>query len=150
MSAISVAPARPDDKESWRPLFEGYRRFYKQPDDPAVAETVWRWVMDDHHPTRCLLARDASGSVIGLAHYRELPRPLSGTNAGFLDDLFVAPEMRGSGVAEALIDAVAAEGAQRGWSWLRWFTAEDNYRARGMYDRVATLSPWKTYQRDLG
>jgi GNAT superfamily N-acetyltransferase len=150
MSAIEVAPARLDDRAGWLPLFEGYRRFYKQPDDPAVAETVWAWIIDERHPTNCLLARDATGTIVGLAHYRELPRPLSGTRAGFLDDLFVAPGARGSGVAEALVAAVADEGRRRGWSWLRWFTAEDNYRARAFYDRVARLSQWKTYQIDLG
>jgi GNAT superfamily N-acetyltransferase len=149
MSAINVAPARPDDKDAWRPLFEGYRQFYRQTDDPAVAESVWAWIMDRDHPTTCLLARDAAGAVVGLAHYRELPRPLSGTSAGFLDDLFVVPQARGSGVAEALVDAIAAEGRRRGWSWLRWFTAEDNYRARAFYDRVASLSQWKTYQLDI-
>ena len=149
MSAISVAPARPDDKAAWHPLFEGYRQFYKQPDDPSVADTVWGWIQDPNHPTNCLLASDANGTVIGLAHYRELPRPLSGTAAGFLDDLFVVPEARGSGAADALIEAVTAHGRQHGWSWLRWFTAEDNYRARSFYDRVSNLSQWKTYQLDI-
>lgn len=150
MSQIKVTPARHDDKAYWQPLFEGYRAFYRQPADPAVVERVWTWIMDPAHPTRCLLARNGNGEVVGLAHYRELPRPLSGTSAGFLDDLFVVPEARGSGIAEALIDTIAAEGAVRGWSWLRWFTAEDNYRARGFYDRIAALTPWKTYQRDIG
>lgn len=150
MTTINVTPARADDKDAWRPLFEGYREFYRQPADPAVAERVWTWIMDPAHPTKCLLARDASGAIVGLAHYRALPRPLSGTEAGFLDDLFVSPAARGSGAAEALIDAVAAEGEKLGWSWLRWFTAEDNYRARAVYDRVAGLSRWQTYQRDIG
>lgn len=150
MSVIKVTPACAEDKAGWQPLFEGYRDFYKQPSDPAVAERVWGWIMDPSHPTQCLLARDAAGAIVGLAHYRELPRPLSGTNAGFLDDLFVVPDARGRGTTEALIDAVAAEGKARGWSWLRWFTAEDNYRARGFYDRIAALTAWKTYQRDIG
>jgi hypothetical protein len=28
---------------------------------------------------------------------------------------------------------------------IRWITAEDNYRARGVYDRVAVRTPWVTY-----
>lgn len=150
MSAIKVTPAHADDKVQWRPLFEGYRDFYRQPADPSVVDTVWAWITDPDHPTRCVVARDAAGDIVGLAHFREMPRPLSGTCAGFLDDLFVVPDARGSGVAEALIEAVAEEGKRRGWSWLRWFTAEDNYRARAFYDRVAGLSQWKTYQLDIG
>lgn len=149
MAEFVVDPPQPGDKAAWRALFEGYQRFYKMPADPHVAETVWRWIHDPKHPTECLLARDATGRVVGLAHFRDLPRPLSATTAGFLDDLFVAPEIRGSGAADALIAAVTEVGRQRNWSWLRWFTAEDNYRARGFYDRVATLSQWKTYQVDL-
>lgn len=149
MSALKVAPAQPDDKAAWLPLFDGYRTFYKQPEDPGIAETVWAWIVDPTHPTTCLLARDANGAVIGLAHFRELPRPLSGQYAGFLDDLFVAPQARGSGAAEALLGAVTDIGRQKGWAWLRWFTAEDNYRGRGFYDRIANLTGWKTYQLDI-
>src|SRR3546814_2269544 len=130
MSPFTVVPPEASDKEAWRILFEGYRRFYRMPDDPAVFETVWGWIHDPAHPTECLLAHDASGHVIGLAHFRNLPRPLSGSNAGFLDDLFVAEPARGSGAAEALVNAVAEIGRTRGWAWLRWFTAENNYRAR--------------------
>jgi len=149
MAGIKVDSPRPEDKDTWRELFEGYQRFYQMPENPQVAETVWQWINDPGHATSCLLARDEAGQVVGLAHFRDVPRPLSGTSAGFLDDLFVVPERRGSGVAEALVEGVSAAGRARGWSWLRWFTAEDNYRARAFYDRVAYLSQWKTYQIDL-
>lgn len=149
MAEITVDPPQPGDQEAWRELYEGYQRFYKMPENPQVADTVWQWIHDSAHVTECLLARDPSGRVVGLAHYRDVPRPLSGATAGFLDDLFVAPNVRGEGIAEALIAAVSSIGRERGWAWLRWFTAEDNYRARAFYDRVAYLSQWKTYQLDL-
>lgn len=149
MSDVEISPPRPEEREAWRLLFESYQRFYKMPENPAVADTVWEWIHDPAQPTECLLARTAADGVVGLAHFRDLPRPLSGSKAGFLDDLFVAETVRGNGIADALIAAVTAEGKQRGWSWLRWFTAEDNYRARGFYDRVAKLTPWKTYQIDI-
>lgn len=148
MSEITVAPPTPEEKPAWKALFIGYRRFYEMPDDDAVVETVWEWVCDPDHPTECLLARDADGTPIGLAHFRDLPRPLSGTLAGFLDDLFVAEDARGRGAADALVGAIAEIGRTRSWSWLRWFTAEDNYRGRGFYDRIASATPWKTYQVD--
>jgi GNAT superfamily N-acetyltransferase len=148
MAQITVGPPRPEDKPAWAELFQGYRRFYKMPDDATVIETVWGWVQDPAEPTECLLALDETDKPIGLAHFRDLPRPLSGSRAGFLDDLFVVEECRGSGAADALINAIAEIGRQRDWAWLRWFTAEDNYRGRGFYDRVAHATPWKTYQMD--
>ena len=149
MGQISVRRPLPKDKDAWRSLFEGYRAFYKMPDDPQIVETVWQWVNDPNHATECLLARTEDDQIIGLAHFRDLPRPLSGSTAGFLDDLFVPEEHRGAGAADALIAAIFDIGRARNWAWLRWFTAEDNYRGRGFYDRVAHATPWKTYQVDI-
>jgi GNAT superfamily N-acetyltransferase len=149
MATINIEPPAPEDKAAWATLFQGYRRFYEMPDDPEIIERVWGWIHDPTQQTECLLARDASGKPIGLAHFRNLARPLSGTEAGFLDDLFVSEDMRGSGAADALVNAITQIGRARGWSWLRRFTAEDNYRGRGFYDRVAHVTPWKTYQVDI-
>jgi ribosomal protein S18 acetylase RimI-like enzyme len=91
------------------------------------------------------VAEAGDGRLIGLAHFRPFARPLSATTGGFLDDLFVAPEARGSGAAEALLAELKAIAGQRGWSVVRWITAEDNARARALYDRVATQTQWVTY-----
>lgn len=149
MATIHIEPPTAEDKAAWSALFLGYRRFYEMPDDPDISERVWGWIHDPLHQTECLLARDGSGEPVGLAHFRSLARPLSGTEAGFLDDLFVSEAARGSGAADALVNAIAEIGRTRNWSWLRWFTAEDNYRGRGFYDRVAHVTPWKTYQVDI-
>ena len=73
----------------------------------------------------------------------------SATTGGFLDDLFVTPSLRGSGAARLLIEAVAKEGEKRGWSVIRWITAEDNYRARSLYDKLADKTKWATYDIKL-
>lgn len=149
MPQIAVGPPLPEEHEAWRELFIGYRRFYKMEDDDDLVARVWSWIHDPEHPTECLLARLPDGTAIGLAHFRDLPRPLSGSNAGFLDDLYVREDHRGSGAADALVETLADMGRTRNWAWLRWFTAEDNYRGRGFYDRVAHATPWKTYQVDI-
>jgi hypothetical protein len=72
MGQISVRRPLPKDKDAWRSLFEGYRAFYKMPDDPQIVETVWQWVNDPNHATECLLARTEDDQIIGLAHFRDL------------------------------------------------------------------------------
>ena len=59
------------------------------------------------------------------------------------------PGRRGRRVADQLIEAVAELGRARGWTLLRWLTGDNNYRARGVYDRLATRTMWITYQMDL-
>lgn len=136
------------DFDGWRRLYEGYATFYKMPATPAVIQTVWGWLLDPDHALDALLAV-RGGSVIGLAHMREMPRPLTGSRAGFLDDLFVDPAVRGGGVADALLAALRAHGAARGWTLIRWLTADDNYRARAVYDRNAKRTHWITYQMEI-
>ena len=50
-----------------------------------------------------------------------------------------------SGIGRAACDGLRA----RGWTVIRWITAEDNYRARGLYDRVADKTKWATYDIKL-
>ena len=148
MADITIAPPRPEDYPDWRRLYEGYATFYKMPMDDEIAGRVWRWLLDPQHILEALLARDGR-QVVGLAHFRAMPRPLTGTMAGFLDDLFVDPRWRGKRVADRLLTAIAAHGRAQGWTLIRWLTGDDNYRGRGVYDRLAKRTMWITYQMDL-
>ena len=68
------------------------------------------------------------------------------TLVGFLDDLFVDPYRRGDGTGEALLRRVDEIAATRGWGVVRWITRDNNYRARGLYDRLSHRSDWITYE----
>jgi GNAT superfamily N-acetyltransferase len=146
---VTVRPPRETDRAEWDVLYAGYAAFYKVAQTPQMRDRVWSWLFDPARESEGLVAEDGDGRLIGLAHFRPFARPLTATTGGFLDDLFVAPETRGSGAADALIGAVKAEGAARGWSVIRWITAEDNYRARGVYDRMAERTKWVTYDIKL-
>lgn len=137
------------DFDQWAMLYAGYGAFYKVAQTPEMRERVWGWIHDPAHPLTALVATDDAGALTGIAHYRPYPRPLSATTAGFLDDLFVNPTLRGRGIARALIEAISAEGRDKGWSSIRWLTAPDNATARALYDQMATATPWVTYEIKL-
>jgi len=147
---IRIAPAAERHRADWERLYAGYAEFYRVTQTPEMRATVWGWIHDPAHGVEALLAEDAAGRAVGLAHFRAFARPLSASTGGFLDDLFVSPDLRGGRVADALIEAVTEEGRRRGWSVIRWITADDNYRARGVYDRLATRTMWITYDRKPG
>jgi len=146
---IHIVPVGQEHWDDWQKLFAGYAAFYKVDQTPEMRERVWYWLHDPDHEAEGIVAVDGTGRAIGLAHYQPFTRPLGANVAGFLNDLFVAPESRGSGAAEALIEAVCAIGRRRGWGAIRWLTAEDNYRARSLYDRVGRKTPFLAYQIDL-
>lgn len=136
------------DRQNWSQLYAGYAEFYRVEQSEAMRDRVWNWIHDPAHELRAFVA-EQDGKLIGLTHFRPFTRPLSASTGGFLDDLFVDPTCRGSGAAAALIAAVKAEGQARGWSLIRWITAEDNYRARNLYDKLADRTKWVTYDIKL-
>jgi GNAT superfamily N-acetyltransferase len=149
VSGHRILPVAAGHRADWERLYAGYAAFYRVTQTAEMRDKVWRWLMDPAHEVQGLIAEDDAGRAMGLAHYRPFARPLSATIGGFLDDLFVAPGARGGGIADALIEAVAEEGRRRGWSVIRWVTADDNYRGRGVYDRVAKRTMWITYDKKL-
>ncbi len=146
---MRIIPLAERHRADWEALYAGYAAFYKVTQTPEMRAKVWSWIMDPAHETKALVAEDDAGRAIGLAHYRPFARPLSASTGGFLDDLFVDPALRGQRVADALIEALTQIGRERGWSVIRWITADDNYRGRGVYDRLAKRTTWITYDKSV-
>jgi ribosomal protein S18 acetylase RimI-like enzyme len=139
-----------DEFEPWTALFRGYCDFYRRPTSNEHQRQIWSWIHDEKSVEALVAVEvDERGAEIdvprGLAHLREWVRPLRGTKSGYLDDLFVDPDLRGSGAVDALIDAMNTLALERGWGVIRWTTADDNYRARSLYDKVAERTTWITY-----
>ena len=130
-------------RAEWNLLYAAYAGYYKVEQDQEMRDRTWGWILDGR--INCLMALDETGTPVGFAHIREFLRPLSSTVAGYLDDLFVDPGQRGGGVVDLLFDAARALGQENNWSVIRWITRDDNYRARSVYDKVATRTNWVTY-----
>lgn len=141
---VEVRPVAASDRAAWAELYRGYRDFYNKPHDAAVFETVWDWLMDPDHETRCLIA-SVNGTPVGLGHFRTFARPIDGGHGLYLDDLFTSPAARGSGAGRAILSRLAEIARDEGATLVRWITAADNETARRLYDGVATQTPWVTY-----
>jgi GNAT superfamily N-acetyltransferase len=144
----SVRPIRAEDEARWRELSAGYSAFYAIDQTEEMASRVWGWLLDPAHEVEGIVVVDEGGTVQGLAHFRDYPRPSTASVGGFLDDLFVDPAARGEGAADALLAELRRIGGERGWTVIRWITADDNYRARSKYDQVAVRTPWITYDME--
>ena len=143
---VKVTPISQQDRAGWEVLYYGYAEFYRVPMNSEILDTVWGWIHDENNPFFGLIAKDEDGNAVGLMHCRQMPSPLRGAQVGFLDDLFVSPAARGQGGVEALYTALQALGREQGWPFIRWITAEDNARARAVYDKLSDKTHWVTYQ----
>ena len=119
------------------PLLRGYADFYEvSPSDEALLELSRALIADPVREGMQFLARDDAGRAIGFATVFWLWSTTSATRIGLMNDLFVAPEGRGSGAAQALIERCREACRERGASKLTWQTAKDNARAQKVYDRI--------------
>lgn len=136
------------DKQAWLPLFKGYVAFYKATVPDEVIEQTWQRLMEgaaDFHIG--LVAVDEADAPVGLAHVLFHRSTWSPTQYCYLEDLFVDPKQRLKGVGRALIEATYKEADARGCTRTYWATQEFNYRARALYDQLATKSVFVQYRR---
>ena len=128
------------------PLMRAYCDFYEvAPSDDALLSLSRALLADPEREGVQLLARD-EGRAVGFATIFWSWATTSAERIGVMNDLFVAPEARGTGLAAALIEACRAECAARGARKLTWQTAPDNAAAMKVYDRVgATREQWVDY-----
>jgi GNAT superfamily N-acetyltransferase len=115
----------------------GYCDFYEvDPSDEELLGMSRALIADPEREGTQLIARDDDGRPIGFATIFWTWTTLSASRLGVMNDLFVTEEARGTGIAEALIAACADRCRERGITSLDWTTAQDNYRAQRLYDRI--------------
>ena len=110
---------------------------------PATAPEMLKLITAD--PRAEILGAVRGDEALGFAHFFDLPEIVFARRCGALDDLFVCPSARRQGVAQALIEGLAALGQTRGWSHLRWMVPETDQAAIALYERIATRAPWRSY-----
>lgn len=142
--SVHIRAVQASDLPQWAALFRAYRDFYALSPDDSIVERVWTWINDGTNEVNAFVAT-SGGRLVGLAHYRRFARPSTGSVGIYLDDLFTDSTARGAGVGRALLSELSALADREGRTVVRWITAEDNARARRLYDLTATSTKWVTY-----
>jgi ribosomal protein S18 acetylase RimI-like enzyme len=134
--ADTVRQAGPDDVALVAPLFDAYRQFYDQPSDLALARAFIGARLERGESTVFLAERD--GRPVGFV---QLYPVFSSTAARprrlwLLNDLFVAPEARGGGVARALMQRARQLAEETDAVGLELATAHTNTAAQRLYESL--------------
>jgi GNAT superfamily N-acetyltransferase len=142
-----IAPVTEADLPELLPLMRSYCDFYEvAPSDDQLLTMSRALIADPDREGVQLIGRDSSGAAVGFATVFWSWSTLSAARIGVMNDLFVTPEARGSGIAQALIDACLDRARQHGAGSLSWQTARDNSRAQALYERIgAQREEWIDY-----
>ncbi len=125
--------AQTSDLKSIAVLFNKYREFYKQ--EPKV-EAAEQFLADrlKNKESVIFVVEDDAAVIIGFAQLYPSFSSVSLKRLWILNDLFVASEYRGQGVARKLLDACVAHAKATGARGLTLKTAHDNIEAQRLYE----------------
>jgi ribosomal protein S18 acetylase RimI-like enzyme len=146
---VEIRPARTEEIEEMLPLIRAYCEFYEtEPNDEGIRR-MFETLITDPSQGAVFIAR-ADGEAVGFATLGWKWSSLKGARIGYLEDLFVDPETRGRGIADALIDVCAAHCRELDMPALQWMTAPDNHRAQKVYNRTgADADSYVEYDLEL-
>ncbi len=88
------------------------------------------------------------GEVAGFALWFLNYSTWLGRHGIYLEDLYVRPDLRGSGYGQQLLAELAALCVERGYGRLEWWVLDWNEPARGFYDKLGAtrMDEWTVHR----
>ena len=140
MHSISVRQAVLSDLAVLAPLFDGYRQFYGRAPDVAAAESFLRERFN--HGESVVFLAQAEGAPVGFTQLYPSFSSVSLARTFVLNDLFVVPSYRRTGVGSALLRAAVEYARSLGAIRVTLNTDKANASAQAVYE----VQGWKRDQ----
>lgn len=149
-STIVVRPAQVEDRAAFLTLWRDFVALAPgEPGNHTMGERNWDRIMDSGSGLRCIVAADAQGVLTGFTLFLAFPFTWSKGDVCYLQDIYVAAESRGKGVAQAMIAHLRQIGLEAGWFKIFWMTQSDNHAAQYLYDKVAKRMDYLRYDLNI-
>ena len=141
----SVRAAGPADAPVVARFIRDLARYERLEHQLDVDEVRLRRHLDGPHPACGALLAEVGGVPVGFALFFASYSTFRTAPCLWLEDLFVVPEQRGSGIGLSLLRAVAAVAVARGCPRLDWSVLDWNMDAIGFYERngARLLADWR-------
>ena len=146
-----VRPAVAADVPVLLQLVHELAAYEREPDAVEATEDMLSAALFGPSPVAsCHVALAPDGEVVGFALWYVTFSTWTGRPGMWLEDLFVRPEARGTGLGKALLQALAGMCVERGWTRFEWWVLDWNEPARGFYRSLgaAPQEEWTTFRVD--
>jgi len=106
----------------------------------------------DRAPAAFAHVAEVGGEVVGCAIWFLSFSTWTGTHGIWLEDLYVTPAQRGSGLGQELLRTLAAICVERGYSRLEWWVLDWNAPSIGFYESIGAVAQdeWTRFRLDGG
>ncbi|MEP7017583.1 MAG: GNAT family N-acetyltransferase [Actinomycetota bacterium] len=146
----SVREATANDVPAILALVHDLAVYEREPDAVEATEADFRRVLFPEEGAPIAFAHVAvvDGEIVGMAIWYVTFSTWLGHGGIWLEDLFVSPDHRGSGLGKALLATLAAVCRQRGYPRLEWWVLRWNKPSIGFYDSIGgqPMEDWLTYR----
>ena len=129
------------------PLFDGYRQFYGQPSDPALAKGFLEERLRADESV--IYVAEGPAGFLGFVQLYPSFWSVAACRSWILNDLYVLPGERGSGIGRALIDRARAHAEATAAGGLDLTTQRDNVAAQRLYESAGWKRDDEFYHYDL-
>jgi len=143
----ALRPPIQSDFADWSELWSEYLAFYETSRSDEIHQMLFERLLSSDPIEFHAIVAERAGALVGLVHYVFHRHAWRRENTCYLQDFYVKPNMRGTGLGRRLIEAVYAAADANGTPSVYWMTQEFNAPARQLYDRVGRLTPFIRYDR---
>ena len=143
-----IRPARPADAATILRFIRDLAAFEREPDAVEATEEMLSEALFGAHPAAEAVIAEQDGQPLGFALFFHNFSTWTGWRGLYLEDLYVTPEARGSGVGKALLQHLAALAVERGCTRFEWSVLDWNEKAIAFYRSVGALpmEEWTVYR----
>lgn len=144
MQDFEVRRAGAADLKALLPLVQAYRVFYKQEPEHDRERTFLEKHLRDS--TSVIYIAEVNGQAVAFVQLFKTYSTVHLSNAWILEDLFVKPELRGRGIASALLATAVEHAREDGASGMFLETAYDNDTAQHVYEKAGWTREGRFYK----
>jgi ribosomal protein S18 acetylase RimI-like enzyme len=137
MTSVAVRPLQASDYDQWLPLWALNNLGYV---DDVVTASTWQRLLDPVFPVKGFAAwqkpMDGIEIMAGFVHF--VSHYVTGhiEPVCYMQDLFVNPANRRSGIAHALVEALRRHAQREGFERLYWLAEGQNEAAQKLYEKL--------------
>lgn len=145
-----IRPAERGDVPVLLQLVRELAAYEREPDAVVATEDDLAAALFTDGAASAHVALDGDGQVVGFALWYVTFSTWTGRPGLWLEDLFVRPSSRGSGLGKALLQTLAAVCVERGYPRFEWWVLDWNEPARGFYRSLGAVAQeeWTTFRVD--
>ena len=143
-----IRRATADDVSAITGLIYELAEYEKSRDQCSVRPEQVHAALFGTNPSVFAHVAEVDETVVGVALWFLNFSTWDGVNGIYLEDLYVQPAFRGSGLGTELLAALAAECTRNGYTRLSWWVLDWNAPSIGFYESLGAVAQdeWTTFR----